>query len=258
MFKTYPSDVVGEYAKALALWKVSQPAGFLCPEPIAVDEAESVITYRNLRVYGDWVPVRTVYLDYMTASTPNADLLGIFAEAGRVLGVIHRDLEVEDSEQWSPPAEFRESLKRAGLSADPVWEGTPEVCLHGDYGFSNVLWSEETGRIATFDASPDGYSTFAAGLHGPAYLDLGQFVSCLEGRVPLSFYPRIKWKRLDELRSVFLDAYEQEFGSIIDRDCVRRFGFAVAEANTRDRLRSKIGRRLAARVLYNRLKGNAL
>jgi hypothetical protein len=194
----------------------------------------------------------------MIAAKPAGASADAIAEAGRVLAAIHRDLEVEDSERWDPLAEFGDSLARAGVGADQQWQAAPEVCLHGDYGFSNVLWSPDTGKIAILDPSPDGYSTFVAGLRGPAYVDLGQFVSCLEGRVPLWFYPRIKWGRLDVLRGVFLDAYEKESGSIVDRGCVRRFGFAIAEANFHDRLRTKVGRRLANQVLYNRFKGNAI
>lgn len=255
VLKWYPSNVGGEFVKARSLWEVSQEGGFLCPEPIALDEDESVITYRNLRVHGDWVSVRTPYLDFVTGATPSDGSAAAIGEAGRVLGAIHRDLEVKGSERWDPPAEFRDSLARAGVNGDTV---APEVYLHGDYGFSNVLWSHEMGKIATLDPSPDGYSTFVAGLRGPAYVDLGQFDSCLEGRVPLWFYPRIKWGRLDELREAFLNAYEKESRSIVDREVVRRFGFAIAEANFQDRLGSKTGRRLASKVLYNRLKGNAL
>ena len=50
--KRYAKDVGVEFAQAQALWAVSQSCGFLCPEPVELREAESVIVYRNLR--GFW------------------------------------------------------------------------------------------------------------------------------------------------------------------------------------------------------------
>jgi hypothetical protein len=258
VFKWYRRNVAEEFSKARSLWQVAQQAGFVFPEPIELDEGASVITYRNLHTNGDWDPIRASYLDYMTGSTRNQAAAQVIAEAGRVLGAIHRDLQLSDPEEWVPTPGMRRSLRQAGMVDELAWREGSQVFLHGDYGFSNVFWSRETGRIATLDPSPDGYSTFAVGLHGPPYVDLGQFVSCLEGRVPLQFYPRMRWIRLEELREVFLDAYEQESGMSIDRDCVRRFGFAIAAANFADRLPYTIGRRLAQGVLYNRFKGNAL
>lgn len=258
VFKWYASDVIGEFAKAKALWDVSQRSGFVCPEPLDLNEAGSVITYRNLMSQGSWEPVRGAYLDYMSGDDEDNEAAAVIAAAGRVLGAIHRKLQLDESEEWTPPSEFARSLQRAGVDRDRYCEAAEYVYLHADYGFSNVLWSEETQTIATLDPSPDWYSTFAASLRGPAYVDLGQFVSCLEGRVPLRFYPRIKWRRLDRLRNVFLDAYEAEVGGTVDRECVRRFGFAVAEANFQDRLSSKLSRSVARKVLYNRIKGNNL
>jgi hypothetical protein len=257
VLKWYSSDVTGEFAKANALWEVAQRSGFVFPEPLDLNEAESVITYRNLESQGDWEPVRKAYLDCMLGDDEDNEAAGVIAAAGRVLGAIHRELRLGDAEEWTPPIEFARSLERAGVGDERQWKAAEYVCLHADYGFSNVLWSKDTGTIATLDPSPDWYSTFAAGLRGPAYVDLGQFVSCLEGRVPLRYYPRIKWRRLDRLRDVFLDAYETEVGNTVDRDCVRSFGFAVAEANFQDRLSSKLSLSVARKVLYNRVKGNA-
>jgi hypothetical protein len=257
--KRYVSDVVGEFAKARALWEISEHFGFVCPEPIELREAESVIVYRNLGVYGSWEPIKSVYLEYMTGSAPSEVAAGPFAEAGRVLGAIHANLELECSVPWTPDDEFCKSLERVDAGGStPNLELDPQVYLHGDYGFSNVWWSEDTLTIATFDPSPDGYSTFAARIHGPAYVDLGQFSSCLEGRVPLSWHPRLKWGRLDGLRRTFLDAYEAEAAVAIDIDVVRRFGFAIVEANLRDRLSYRLAQRLGSMVMFNRLKKNVL
>jgi hypothetical protein len=259
VYKWYSSDVAGEYDKAHALWEVSQDSGFLCPEPVGFIEDESVVIYQNLRSHGDWVSVRSAYLDCMTGSAIDEAGEQAIAEAGRVLGAIHANLHLESAEPWSPTGSFRSSLERVGIGRPAtLWEDESPVCLHGDFGFSNVLWSKDTGMLATLDASPDGYSTFAAGLLGPPYVDLGQFISCLEGRVPLFWYPRMKWDRLDRLRDTFVLAYEKEAGVAVDRETVRRFGFAIAEANFEDRLSFTIARRMASRTLFNKLKGNLL
>lgn len=255
--KRYLSDVVGEFAKARSLWEISEHFGFVVPEPMELRVAESVVVYRNLGVYGRWTPIRSVYLDYMTGSEPSEVAAGAVAEAGRVLGAIHANLELESSEPWTPDDAFCKSLERVdggGLSTE--WEADRQVFLHGDYGFSNVWWSEDTLTIATFDPSPDGYSTFAARIRGPAYVDLGQFMSCLEGRVPLSWHPRLKWGRLEGLRHSFLDAYEEEAAVAVDRNWVRRFGFAIFEANLRDRIPYRLAQRLGSKVVFNRLKKN--
>jgi hypothetical protein len=256
--KWYPHDVVVEFEKAEAMWEVSQNCGFLYPEPVELREEDSIIISRNLSAHETWFPMRDIYLDYMTGATPTADLLGVFAEAGRVLAAIHENLELPDPVTWVPEPEFRDSLQRGGPGGEG-YGALPSVFLHCDYGFTNVLWSRGSGMIATWDSSRDGYSTFNTGLIGPAYVDLGQFQSCLEGRVALRRYPSIKWDRLGDVRAAFLDAYDEAAGVTVDRDWVRGFGYAVADANYRQRLpRSKLAQKAAGKVLYNRFKGNVL
>ena len=65
----------------------------------------------------------------------------------------------------------------------------PTVCLHGDFSFANVLFRETEKaepEIVIIDPCANGGSTHHDWEAGPIYVDLGKFLSCLEGQVPIS------------------------------------------------------------------------
>ncbi len=81
-------------------------------------------------------------------------------------------------------------------------------------------------------------------------------IACFDGLVPLINYPFLKWKRVNEVKEIFLEAYEYRSGIAINRTWVSRFAYATIVAKFSKRITKPLFRQLAILLVYNSIKGN--
>jgi hypothetical protein len=202
--------------------------------------------------------VKDCYLEYVTARDPRPETMhDLMAQAGAVLARIHRRLRIPAREQWQPGDDFRADLERCGFSVESL-SANPTVPLHGDFCPQNIGYRMERNRVVpvVIDPSPDFVSTFHPWVHGPAYIDVGLFLSCLEGRVSFRHYPRIKWARIPELKEIFLASYNKCAERPVDPRLAEAVSYCIARRYFRLRFRVTPLAHGAAWLLYNRFKGN--
>jgi hypothetical protein len=254
VYKEYPGAVEIEYEKALALFALARRAGFVMPEPLALDLERCAITYAREESDG---LVRDHYLVALRGGSASA--LEVIERVGRDLAIIHRDLRLESSTTWVPTVPFVDALHRLGWrTATRDIPRLPTAFLHCDYGWSNIHYRREGGgtTLIVYDASPDGMSTFAADQVGPVYVDLGSFMSCLEGRIPGQEYLRLSWKKLPVVKEAFVRGYEDVSGTEVDRRVLARFSYGIAACYFHWHHGAGRMRRIHEAILFNRLKGN--
>jgi hypothetical protein len=249
--KTYAANVHAEFEKARKLWEISQSAGFVAPQPLALDADRSAIDYEFIE---GMVSLREPYLAHARASGDGQLASRIFREAGRVLAEIHSQLVLQTQTPWRPSPTFSAALAKLGLTELP---GLFESCLHGDYGFSNVHYlPARDNRIAIIDCSSDNFTNFASDTIGPSYLDLAHMTACIDGLVPIHNHIFLNWKRAYELKEEFLGAYERRRGLQVDREWIARFAYANVVAKFEKELSPRWLSRLAVKVVFNSAKNN--
>ena len=257
VFKPYFSDVKVEYCKAVALWNLSQKEDFQCPEPLELNEVEQTISYRFLSTQGS---LREQYINFMKdhSRATNGKVIELIKRAGEVLGAIHKGLTLKIYRKWEPSGQFYQAMKGINCSVlDSFLEQCPHALLHGDYGFANIEHVDsDFCRIALFDPSPNYFTTFHPHTYGPVYLDIGNFFSSLDGLVPISNYPMMKWNRLQKLKDAFLAGYQAKSNFTIDPIWVGRFSYGSAFCYFHYKYRSRILRAIAIRLLFNMIKNN--
>lgn len=255
VLKAYFSDVEVEYSKAVALWNLSKNEDFICPEPLELNDAEQTITYRFLPTQGS---LRKQYLNHMKARLTESNALELIKRAGEVLGAIHKGLRLESYRKWEPPGQFCKAMKGLNCSAfDTFLEHCPYALAHGDFGFANIEYVDsDYRRIALFDPSPNYFTTFYPHAYAPIYLDIGNFFSSLDGLVPVSNYPMMKWNRLQKLKDAFLLGYRTKSGFAVDPKWIGRFSYASAFCYFHYKYHSRILRFMSISLLFNIIKNN--
>ena len=254
-YKTGLDDPEVEYEKAGWLYDLSMTEGFVAPRPLNSDVAKGSLGMEYLE---DLVPIRTYYLDYLLARNPRRKCLELLTEAGRVLAAIHQRELPKGAACWIASPEFRRDYEESsGSPLDIDMAAVPLVPLHCDYGFSNVCVTSrgQVDVVAVIDPSANGFVTFQSSLIAPPYIDVANFVTCIEGLVPIGCYPRAKWSRLPDLRSAFLQGYLGK-GNSLDSRVLRGTVFATASAYFRRKFGSGLKKKLALLMLFNSWKGN--
>lgn len=227
-------------AKYQAVWAVAQASGFSAPAVTRVFEGgvemERLKGIRSLR---------GPFLAYQRGSSHD-----LFAQAGEALGRLHAGLPAAGP-AWAAPMEFETALRRYGWAED--WRALPTATLHGDYSFSNVQVMPD-GGLAVIDPCPNHASTFEVWETGPIYVDIGKFLSCLEGQVPPLQMLQTSPVRNGRLQEIFLKAYEEATESPLDRAAAHAFAYAAAAVQFRRR--GKLRGAIKTSALYNRLRRN--
>ena len=255
--KAYSGACEVEYAKALALWNLSVKEGFIAPRPLRMDGRTQTITYERVAFDNS---LREAYTRYMKDVHPDEEDIQSIFKAGEILAKIHRGLYLESRRPWAAPQEFLNSMEVMRWDDFPQFcEYFPRAYLHCDYSFANIYFARKNGVrvVVLFDPSPNYHTTFYPDTYGPVYVDIGTLFACLNGRIPLRKYARIRWSRLKEVKDVFLAGYENAAGVTVSRIWSERFGFGVARDYFVKKYRFDLLRGLAIRCLYNRLKGNS-
>lgn len=257
--KEFPTGALEiEFEKALGVWRLFEDdARILCPRPVELDAERRVIRYTNLPSDETLTRTYTRFLQDRIAARPFLDLLH---DAATAIARIHRDLRLSTRTEWQCPETFLAAARRVGFEfpLERLRE-TPHAFLHADCGFGNlqsIARSDGSLRLAVYDPSPNGHSTFAPDQFASIYLDLGSVLAALNGRVPLAQYPTIQWERMSIAKERFLESYERAMALRVDRDLAELCGFATAFASFSMWRGQGIRRFLAMSALYNRFKGN--
>jgi len=166
------------------------------------------------------VSLRIPYLAFMKGKT---DDLSNFGAAGRALGYLHSAMPL-------PARELPDPMPPLHLDTLPVLGSESVVLLHGDYGFSNVFWSETRDQIVVLDASPNHFMTSHPLQTGTRYVDLANFVSCLCGLVPPRHFAMMRWTRAPSVIEAFLNGYAATSHFTPDRTTVLRSAHQTANA----------------------------
>ena len=254
--KSFETDVELEFRKAKLLCDIGRKYNFHYPKPIRCDENSGQIVFERIK---ESVSIRDDYIKFMTVPDAEAEAFGaVFEYAGRVLGVIHRELSLADKHEWKPSQKFVAAAHKAGCADFDALAGmVPHAYLHGDYGLENIerIGSRDRLQLAVFDASPNYFVTFHANAFGPVYVDIGNFLSALYGLISLKYYPFFKWKRVADLERIFLDGYSHTSGINCSLKVARIFSYASASSYLQMKYQQAYLHDLAMWLLFNRLKG---
>lgn len=245
--KRYERDVLIEAEKASRIHELGKRFGFISPRVLRVDLANQVIVYERI---DDLVTLQKHYIQSLRSRSASGDISGIFGEAGRILGILHRELTLSARHVWQPSPEWltqRAPILRRMRSGPSAW-------LHCDYGFGNVFTCSPraTGQLVVLDSSPNLFLTTQAASFGPVYVDLASMTSCLQGLVPMKLFPFLNWGRERPLRESFIREYARASSHTIDLEILEQVTMAVAETYCRHRWKSHLMTRAAMFALYSR------
>ena len=134
----------------------------------------------------------------------------------------------------------------------------PRAYLHCDYGISNIEYlKEETSiKIVVYDSSPNKYYTEYVDTYGPIYVDVGCFISGINGLVPIYDYPFIHWDKINEVKQSFLSGYENYSGYKLNPYYVDMFAYGCANCYFSQKYNSSILQYFAMKILFNSKKSN--
>ncbi len=243
VIKVFNKDLELEARKHQQLAQLARLHGFCVPELLAQDDPIGTLAYEYIAQLNS---CREQYLDYATRgpdSRRDAWQEALFAKIGRVLAIIHRELNLEPQASWQAPPTFDRVVRElAGTDSRELLAQSPQATLHGDFGFSNVCTTQqEPQRLVVIDPSPNFYSSFVCNERASVYLDIGKFSVCLRGLVPRRDFFRLRRSRMEKLSQLFLGGYAQEAGWEIDTTILG----IVERAHVACKLRYEMPRRWA-------------
>ena len=199
MFRQVSVNVEAEVLKLNAIAKCGELNGFHAPTARRVDDL--TIEMNFVKTSQSSSSIFRKHVCHRSLENRKA-CRKLVEECGRALASIHGCLnEAYLSFAASPPLTSNQSV------------------LHCDFGFSNIFLNANS-ELVVFDPFPDFYTTFETWEIGPRSRDLGMFVSCLVGRVPLSDFLRVRVKRIPELIEEFVGHYNAASDEEIDIDDV--------------------------------------
>jgi hypothetical protein len=226
--------------------------GFIAPAAISVDLIQNIVVMERIHAVRS---IRDVYLGFMSGSVKSEMALEIFGQAGRVLAVLHSNLQHRNSPKWYPQPCFTKAVKRYGFN-EIRRPSSEEVELHCDYGFANVLFRQPAGgkiEIVVIDPCQDDYSTLHDWCRGPQYVDIGKMLLSLEGKVSLGNQILLRRGKIRALQERFLKGY----ASVRRVSYEPGFAYAYGLGECYFARRYPVIRRLGMNVVYNTLvKGN--
>ena len=243
------ADFHVELEKAQALQRLSRDQSFVVPRVLEASQADSSISFEYLP---GLVPIRNKYLEACRGAIPLEPVEKLFAATGDALSRIHIGLRLAKEVDWRPSQAFEFELRAERCLNDlHIPEIAMPVVLHGDYGFANVfLMNEDDPRLVILDPSPNGFTTFAANERGPRGIDLANMVACIQGLVPLRYYPFLNWASAARLLDAFLSGYERAADCRLPRKPLIAIARATARTYLRYRCRWNWQRESARRIFF--------
>jgi hypothetical protein len=248
--KTTDKDVRLMARKYAAIYELSLKHGFRAPKVLAIDLRRRTLVIERIH---DIHCFKDVYSECHAYPDRALDLFPVFFRAGAVLATIHEKLRpLECAASWQADESFarRLALYVGTQSADSE---SPSVCLHGDFGFPNLhLAFTPDGRqeIVVLDPCGNKSSTHSDWEIGPAYVDIGKFLACLEGQVGLRRQLFLRRAISCETQLAFVRGYESVSGTPINMGLA--FAYAYAVAGAQFDLSYRNAGKLAMFLLFNR------
>lgn len=232
-------------AKYDAVHHIALEKSFIAPRVLGISDSITLEKLNNI------ISLRDIYIDCHLSRDAAGNSRDLIRRAGEVLGHLHAFMPTTTNE-WVASKQFCTALKRYGWEN---WDAQLDrATLHGDYSFANVFVEQTTGKIAVIDPCPNGSSSFLPWECGPIYVDIGKFLACLEGQVPLRNQVSLSRKRCNLLQKDFIDGYQCASGKLIDLPTAFAFAYGTAKAQFLNR-HNNLGQVKAA-FLYNRLRRN--
>jgi fructosamine-3-kinase len=184
---------------------------FIVPKVLYCDSTRRVMILERLHGY---VSLQDIYLH---SARDSVSASAVFWEAGVVLARIH--LRSDVTESWVKV-----------ITGDAKYH-PGKLLLHGDFGFSNVLFRHPGEPLAILDPCPPGATSSSMGVGSPID-DLALMFSCLIGRVPVSHMMRVP----SLPRMVLMNSMFSGYGSIRPPECDFRDALASGTRILRDYL----------------------
>ena len=234
-------------AKYDALHRLAARHGFVSPRVLGVGKA-SIMLERIADIHS----VRDVYLNFNHGIGDADRQQALFRRIGEILALFHREMPVADAQPWMADAFIARRLRRYyGRSVDV--DRLPRATLHGDFGFSNVFIQGddlERPTVVILDPCGNGGITRADWLFGPVHIDIGEMLSCLEGRIPFRQQTGLRRDCTQMLQAAFIGGYADVSGMDVDAGVAHAFAYSTAAAQFRFRF-GRFGA-LFTGALYNR------
>jgi O-antigen/teichoic acid export membrane protein len=249
--KCFGAHVDAEFQKAAAMKELFRDDPFVSPAPLSVE---------GPRITLEFVPfeatLRGAYVDYVMADdVTDHPFPGLVESAATLLAKLHSELDMPAAETWTPTPGIVKDLESCGFSVEQLM-APPLVPLHQDFCTQNLGY-RANGELVVLDPSPDYLLTFHPHTHGPAYFDLGMFLSGTEGRLSPAKYPKIHWDRVPGIRERLITTYNLHAARPVDPRLAHALGFCLTRHYFRGRFRfSNALARAASWMVYNRIKGN--
>ncbi|MCZ6804994.1 MAG: hypothetical protein O7D86_13995 [Proteobacteria bacterium] len=256
VIKKYSMEVDKEYDKAKVLCDIAMGNGFFSVEPLTLKATENKISFKYLYATGS---VRDLYREYLKKGDNKELMLNVTFEAGKILGNIHNNLILKTKKTWFPPQKFIDALVELGCpSKEDLLINLPQAFLHCDYGITNIQYLEQDDSITivVYDSSPNNYYTKYTDSYGPIYVDIGCFISGINGLVPIYDYPFIDWDKINEVKHSFVSGYESYKGCKLIPYYVDLFSYGCANCYFSHKYKSSLLQYLAMKALFNRKKSN--
>ena len=254
--KKYSTDVNVEYVKAEELYHIATKNEFLSVEPLTLKHTENKIIFKYLYATGS---VRDLYREYLRNGDNKELMLDVAYKAGQTLSVIHSNLTLKTKSNWFPPQKFIDALLELGYPSEKDLSiNLPRAYLHCDYGITNIQYFKryDSIKIVVYDSSPNNYYTKYPDAYGPIYVDIGSFISGINGLIPIYDYPLINWDKITEVKNSFLSGYELNVDFKLDYYYVDMFSYGCANCYFSQKYNYSILQYLAMKTLFNRKKSN--
>lgn len=217
--KTLKSSVFEEEVKKFELfYQLSLLANFRAPQVISSNKKNCTIHFEHI---DDIYSIRELYILFLKQTSPEKEkkIISIFRDCGKALAQIHQKLSLPTKCPWNLEEKYKNVFHHF-LTADEMCEleRTPQAFLHSDFGFSNVLLQKTSEELVIIDCSPNYHTTFFCHEKGSIYIDISNFLSCLDGliRVNPRQYFCLNWPDRCILKEAFLDGYQKQSLQTLD------------------------------------------
>ena len=217
-----------EVEKFTKFHQISLMSIFRAPQVISHDKINNTIHFEYIE---NLTSIRNAYILFLKQGNPEKreKILSIFRDCGKALAQIHQKLSLSTNHAWKLEKKYR-NIFRLFLTTEEISElgNTPQAFLHSDFGFSNILLQKNSDTLVIIDCSPNSHTTFFC--YGSVYIDLANFLACLDGlvRVSLKQYCCFHWSHRWLLKEAFLEGYQKQSSQTLNYTLLTKITKATA------------------------------